>query len=380
MVSLLSDFSGAATGQDSTETADRIGPTGANLVFLLSAPRSGSTLLGAMLANHSALYCPNEPWLLLNLYAMFDGRPDAKGSPNENLATVALRELVSEDQFGHAARAFAHTVYNQKLHEQRKQIFVDKTPRYYQVLSFLDQLFPDAKKIWLMRNPFDVAASYASTWRVPVAELVGDTLSPNSFDLTIGLKNYIRYFRGQKNTFEIRYEDIVTNTPEELQRLCAFLGVPYEQGLEDYDRGEPGFSAMKDQLMGDKNIFSHSRPHTQSLGKWKQHFKTEDLQRLVNVIGEKALKRMGYKRTISDLKELGCEFPYEDEVEEALFDLEQKARSVPGENGVFYHQLMRTKIDVERDTTEFEQLRRHWWVRLGRRLGLLDISKLAANK
>ena len=106
MVSLLSDFSRAATGQDSAETADRISPTGANLVFLLSAPRSGSTLLGAMLANHSAVYCPNEPWLLLNLYALFDGRPDAKGSPNENLATVALRELVSEDQFGQAARAF----------------------------------------------------------------------------------------------------------------------------------------------------------------------------------------------------------------------------------------------------------------------------------
>src|SRR5688572_3610114 len=253
-----------------------ISASGSNLVFLLSTPRAGSTLLGAMLANHSSLYCPNEPWLLLNLYGLFDGKPEATGSPNENLATVALRELLSEKQFCHAARAFALSLYNQKLQQQRKEVFIDKTPRYYQVLPFLDQLFPDAKKIWLLRNPLDVAASYAATWKVSVAELVGETLSPHSLDLTVGLRNYVRYFRGQKNTFEVRYEDVVTNAPEALQRLCAFLEVPYEPGLEDYDRGDPGFSAMKDQLMGDKNIFMHSRPHAQSVDKWKQHFTPAD--------------------------------------------------------------------------------------------------------
>ncbi|HKQ38518.1 MAG TPA: sulfotransferase, partial [Verrucomicrobiae bacterium] len=351
-----------------------VSPTGANLVFLLSTPRSGSTLLGAMLANHSALYCPNEPWLLLNLYGLFDGKPHAMGTPNENLATVALRELLSEKQFSHAARAFALSVYNQKLQQQRKHIFVDKTPRYYQVLSFVDQLFPDAKKIWLQRNPFDVAASYAATWQVPVTELVGETLSPNSLDLTVGLRNYARYFRGQKNTFEIRYEDIVTNASEALQKLCAFLGVSYEPGLEDYDRGDPGFSAMKEQLMGDKNIFSHTRPHRQSVDKWKQHLAPEDLQRLINLIGEKGLKRMGYHDTVRELKAMGCRFPKEIEVDDALFGLEQRARAMPGESGAIYHLLLRTKTDVDKEAKDIEQLRRHWWVRLGRALRIIDIK------
>jgi len=373
MVSLVSEFNRAVSGRDNADSPDQVTPTGANLVFLLSTPRSGSTLLGAMLANHSALYCPNEPWLLLNLYGLFDGKPHALGTPNENLATVALRELISEKQFSHAARAFALSVYNQKLQQQAKQIFIDKTPRYYQVLPFLDQLFPEAKKIWLQRNPLDVAASYAVTWQVPVRELVGDTLTPNSLDLTVGLRDYIRYFRGQKNTFEIRYEDLVTNAAEALQRLCAFLGVPYEQGMEDYDR-DPAFSAMKDQLMGDKNIFSHSRPHTQSVDKWKQHFITEELQRLINVIGEKTLKRMGYHDTITELKAKGCQFPREVEIDDTLFGLEQKARAMPGESGAVYHLLMRTKTDVDKDAKEIEQLRRHWWVRLGRALRIVNIK------
>jgi hypothetical protein len=352
-----------------------VNPSGGNLVFLLSTPRAGSTLLGAMLANHSALYCPNEPWLLLNLYGLFDGKPHATGSPNENLATVALRELLSEKQFCHAARAFALSVYNQKLQERRKQVFIDKTPRYYQVLSFLDQLFPDAKKVWLLRNPLDVAASYAATWQVPVSELVGETLSPNSLDLTIGLRNYLRYFRGQKNTFEMRYEDLVTNTSESLGRLCDFLEVPYEAGLEDYDRGDPGFSAMKDQLMGDKNIFGHNRPHAQSVDKWKQHFTPEDVQRLIDVIGEKALERMGYQQTIVDLKKNGCRFPSEHEMDDALFAIEKRARAMPAENGARYHLLLRTKTDLDAHAKRLDRLRRHWWVRLGRRIGILEIKQ-----
>jgi len=352
-----------------------VNPSGGNLVFLLSTPRAGSTLLGAMLANHSEVYCPNEPWLLLNLYGLFDGKPHATGSPNENLATVALRELLSEKQFCHAARAFALSVYNQKLQQHRKQVFIDKTPRYYQVLSFLDQLFPDAKKVWLLRNPFDVAASYAATWQVPVNELVGETLSPNSLDLTIGLRNYLHYFRGQKNTFEMRYEDLVANTSETLGRLCEFIGVRCEAGLEDYDRGDPGFSAMKEQLMGDKNIFSHSRPHAQSVGRWKQHFTTEDLQRIANVIGEKALERMGYQQAIVELKKMGCKFPSEHEVDDTLFALEKKARAMPAENGARYHLLLRTKTDLDAHAKRLDRLRRHWWVRLGRRMGILEIKQ-----
>ena len=349
-----------------------VSASGGNLVFLLSAPRSGSTLLGAMLGNHRSLYCPNEPWVLLNLYGLFDGKPHATGTPNENLATIALRELVSEKQFCHAARAFAQSVYNQKLQQHRKQVFIDKTPRYYEVLSFLDQLFPDAKKIWLMRNPLDVAASYAATWRVSVDELVGATLSPHSLDLTIGLRNYVRYFRGQKNAFEVRYEDLVENAAEALQRLCSFLEVPYEAGLEDYDRGDPEFSAMKNQFMGDKNIFMHSRPHGQSVDKWKQKFTAEELQRLVNVIGERCFERMGYRQTITDLKAMKCRFPREHEVDDALFAIEQKARAMPGENGAQYHLMLRTKTDRDQEVKLLDQLRRHWWVRLGRWFRLVD--------
>ena len=42
--------------------------------------------------------------------------------------------------------------------------FLDKTPRYYLILKELEQVFPDAKFIFLFRNPVQIYASMLSTW------------------------------------------------------------------------------------------------------------------------------------------------------------------------------------------------------------------------
>ncbi|MBN4072042.1 sulfotransferase, partial [bacterium AH-315-F18] len=44
-----------------------IGDKGKNLTFLLGLPRSGTTLLCAMLEQHQSIVCPPEPWLMLAL-------------------------------------------------------------------------------------------------------------------------------------------------------------------------------------------------------------------------------------------------------------------------------------------------------------------------
>ena len=217
---------------------------GANLVFLLSTPRAGSTLLGTILGNHSRVLCPNEPWLLLALQSLIQEKSLTLASSNENLAAIALRELLAPEEFANACRAFALSVYNQKLAKSGKRIFLDKTPRYALLLPFLNQLFPNAKKIWLQRNPLDVALSYATTWEIRAPELVGETLTINSFDLTLGLHNYIDYFQGQPNTFEVRYEELVTEPAKVTAALCAFLEVEHESKLDQYAPSEGNLAGM----------------------------------------------------------------------------------------------------------------------------------------
>ena len=153
---------------------------GNNLIFILSTPRAGSTLLGALLGSHSRTFCPPEPWLLLSLNAI--GTKDAMIVSNydHELARRGLNELVDDSLYNEASSAFARKIYNALLSQQNKDIFIDKTPRYYHILDFIDALFPLAHKIWIKRNPFDVMASYKKTWGHGIDELVGDVLSPYS--------------------------------------------------------------------------------------------------------------------------------------------------------------------------------------------------------
>jgi protein-tyrosine sulfotransferase len=333
---------------------------GANLVFLLSTPRAGSTLLGAVLGNHSEVFCPNEPWLLLGLHALTQEKPPIPASTNHELAAIALGQLLSREEFINASRAFALSVYNSKLRHSGKAIFVDKTPRYALVLPFLDALFPAAKKIWLQRNPLDVAASFASTWSIPVAELVGEILTVNSFDLTLGLCNYVNYFRGRSNTFALRYEDFVAEPSRLTAAICGFLNLDPEPEMERYAPNEGALSGMKDQLMGDKNIFAHSRPHPSSINRWRDAMGLADIQKMVDYLGRAPFEQMGYEQTIQEVEALGVRFPSATEVEARLQYLRQRS--------ITQHQ------EPERPSPSAPNMEKNWWLKLGEGLGVLRPS------
>ena len=306
-----------------------IQPTGQNLVFLLSTPRAGSTLLSAILSNHARVLCPNEPWFLLGLNALYHGGNLTFACYEHGGVETALRDLLSAREYLDAARAFAVCVYNRKLSAAGRSVLVDKTPRYYHILSFIDELFPEARKIWLQRNPLDVVASYQTSWQLTVDQLFDPGFGPMGFDLTLGLARFAAFFRGQPNAFEIRYEDLVRNPRPVLERLCAFLGVASQPDLEHYGADPQALAERKSKQMGDTNVFAHARPHTQSLDRWETVLTAEQIQKVLDTIGARFFERMGYGDTVQTLRTRGFRFPEESAVEANLRTFEESARALP---------------------------------------------------
>src|SRR5262249_11504047 len=144
----------------------------ASAIFVLSPPRSGSTLLRVMLAGHPLLFAPPELELLC--FKTLGERKSAFSGPNSFSleGTVrAIMEIKGCDAFeagkimqgfeadGLTTREFYRTMQGWL----GERTLVDKTPSYAldrNVLQRAEFDFQDARYIHLMRHPYGVIRSF----------------------------------------------------------------------------------------------------------------------------------------------------------------------------------------------------------------------------
>src|SRR5438105_6811625 len=148
---------------------DRRDPASSDIVpvFLLSVPRSGSTLLQRVVASHSLVATTSEPWFLLPV--VYAGRKHGIVTEYDHrLSVEGLHDFLAGIQNGdslhrEAIRTFALSLYRAATRNNESH-FLDKTPRYHYIANDLLNIFPEARFILLWRNPLAVVASVDETW------------------------------------------------------------------------------------------------------------------------------------------------------------------------------------------------------------------------
>lgn len=198
------------------------------LIFLLSLPRSGSTLAQRILAAHPDIATASEPWLLLPLVsALRDDLGTAEYGHRQ--AVRALREFLKgiaggRDLGRELLRASALCIYRQAAGD--RAFFLDKTPRYHMIVDDIMDLFPEAKYIFLWRNPLAIAASILNTW----SDDGRWNLYRYKVDLYKGLASLVQAASARRgaNTFAMRYEDIVLAPERTWKGAFEFLGLDFD--------------------------------------------------------------------------------------------------------------------------------------------------------
>jgi len=316
---------------------------GENLVFLLSLPRSGSTILSLLLGNHSAILCPPEPWFLLKLSTLTQPG-NVHSAFDDEWATIGTNQFLQDDTFVEAARAFAATTYNRHLRAGDKSVLVDKTPRYYHILQFIEALFPKARKIWLQRNPLDVGLSYVNSWGVGIEIIVGKEVTTASFDFAIGPFNLAAYFdEASPYKLEVQYERLVRSPAATLADICRFLDIEFEEAMLDYTRNEAMLSQHGNSIVGDGNAPATSSVHSDSVGKWATELPPAEIQQIIELLGSDILRRMGYEDTVTTLQSLGMAMPSETKAAEAR---RRVGASAVDKTGQLYDQLATLRRQV----------------------------------
>ena len=243
------------------------------LVFLIGAPRSGTTLTARMLGAHSGMIAPVEPHLMPPLAHLgFHEKVDR--APYDPVITqIGLREFVGklpggEADYLEALRRAADHLYERALADAPPGTrFVDKTPAYALVLDFLAKLYPDARYLVLTRHPMAVWSSVVDSF------FDGDHVSAHAHNPI--LERYVpaiaRFLRERPvPLLHLRYEELVAEPERHLSAVCEFLGVPFEPTMIDYGE-QPGGAAESARGLGDPiTVAREIRPTTASVDKWTE--------------------------------------------------------------------------------------------------------------
>ena len=199
-------------------------------LFLLSLPRSGSTLAQRILAAHEAIATASEPWILLPyLYTLRER--GAYAEYNHRVLVRAVEDFCNvlprgRDDYLAEIRELAVRLYC-KASPAGTRYFLDKTPRYHLVSDEIVALFPDAGYLLLWRNPLAVVASLIETW-------AGGKWNLYRFkvDLFDGIESLFRtYERHEDKVHAVRYEALVSRPEETWTDVFRYLGLPFDDSI-----------------------------------------------------------------------------------------------------------------------------------------------------
>lgn len=266
-------------------------------VFIIGAPRSGTSLLYAILRTSSELrHWPGEAHEVWEA----DYHPALRGWGSNALDAADVEPS--------AARRIQREFF---LVTGRSKRLIDKTPRNAQRVPFIDELFPDARFVFLKRDGRDNINSLINAWRTPRYRTYAlpephqiPGADPNwwKFVLYPGweedrqgplevvcAKQWIHSNEGAMSGGSaigsdrwsvIRYEDLVESPEDEIGRLMVFLGLPYE---------EPVRAKAAATRSTPINIVTPVEK-----GKWQRE--NPDLIRAVEPLIAPTMRKLGYDR------------------------------------------------------------------------------------
>jgi amino acid adenylation domain-containing protein len=296
-------------------------PKNRRAVFLLSPPRSGSTLLRVMLAGNPALFAPPELELLgFNTLAERKAALSGRWALWQEGTIRALMEVYACDAEEARRRmddAEARGLTVQQLYGELQEaiggagggdgrLLVDKTPSYAldpATLARAEEDFAAPLYVHLLRHPYGMIRSFEKAKleqvffrpshpfdRRQLAELIWDVSQENILDLLSRVP--------AERQLQLRFEEMLRQPEREMQRLCSFLGVPFDPGMLDpyadkAQRMTDGIHQLS-KMVGDVKFHEHKGIEAQTADSWRREI-AEDF--LGDVTWELAA-RLGYQERV----------------------------------------------------------------------------------
>lgn len=270
-----------------------------NLLFIISQPRSGSSLLQQLLISTKKVKSVPEPWFMLSLIETYRKTSNQSGyNPlyaHINFMEYLERHTGSKNDFVGQIKKIALELYKLNGLNEKEIYFLDKTPRYYHILEELKELLPLAKFIILIRNPISV---FASILDYNCQGDINEVLKQDKYhDLFTAPKKIVSILRGwdKENYHVVHYEDLVKDSVPTLNRLKSYLHIEPSQ-LEASYKVDNEF--LHSRGIDKKSLAAHNWISNEFTDGWKKSIDNYQKKQLlldyIQELGSQTVSSLGY--------------------------------------------------------------------------------------
>ncbi len=270
--------------------------------FIVGCPRSGTTLLSAILNRHPDICVTPETNFLYLLSQLPNTNEGFKENWPQTLYDIA-DSMAPTDTWNKPAKQVyeklngqpttgkdAFLVLGQLIaNKSNKPLWIEKTPNHVHCLPFIRQLFPKAPIINIIRDGRDVAHSLTKVKFGSIIYFENLLLWINT------VKKTKEFERNDNHILSIKYEDLIAAPEETTQQICNFLSVSY-------------FHSMLEPQASDHALIEKTANHKSQVSKlidknklatWKQTL-SHQLQKTALMISYHELVNNGYALPYND--------------------------------------------------------------------------------
>ncbi|MEM2125310.1 MAG: sulfotransferase [Candidatus Methanosuratincola sp.] len=272
-------------------------------IFVVGAPRSGTTLLRYILTSHSRIYIPPESNFIPRFFP----------KPSETPLTTQQAERIIEGILSYRVffkdwkderpdpttfvtslpdlcpATILSSLYKSYSRQYNAIRWGDKSPIYTSHMDLIAKIFPSAQFIHIVRDGRDVALSMLKAYQGRRFFYVDLCFAARSWKRRVRKARSSGHRLGPDRYFEVRYEDLVAEPVPTLSQMCDFLGEKYEHSM-----AEPEKEAQEHYHSKGIHAATQRPLSPRSAGRWLKEMTQED-QRLFFSLAGDTLVELGYE-------------------------------------------------------------------------------------
>ncbi len=273
-------------------------------IFIVGANRSGTTLLRLILNAHSNIAIPEEvlyfrsqigPYQIDDWAAASITIEEYKEIVAEFIRRVEIPDLdkleVAKllEGMPKNLRSPYKGLMEYWTRTQEKIRWGEKTPGNLFYSDIINEMFPDAKFIHMVRDPRAGVFSMEQVWFFP-EDVIFNALSRHKH-MTVGratLENSVP----KKRILTLRYEDLVADPMANVRQICEFIGEKFEDQMMTYYKGAG--KHMRSDAAAGFNASATKPISASGQDKWKAGLSRSDIA-AIELISEQEMEEFGYQ-------------------------------------------------------------------------------------